>query len=222
MGSRPMPGVERARFRNQAGGSRVTAPPPRWYDSPEMQARTIFPRRSIGSRGHQMAVACGESYAWKIQSDCGDKGTARPVRVRRRWPDPRTQVQRRPDPAGDGCVARRGETGGLFALGANPVLGQERLHRQPPYQRPRRDGSRSPQISDRKDPARCLVLSAGSYEWRRVGNRRIPMRIVMKSGKPLAIASPWDTWRGPKEGIVKACTIITLQWRAFWERSIRN
>ena len=102
------------------------------------------------------------------------------------------------------------------------LLGQERLHRQPPYQRPRRDGSRSPQISDRKDPARCLVLSAGSYEWRRVGNRRIPMRIVMKSGKPLAIASPWDTWRGPKEGIVKACTIITLQWRAFWERSIRN
>ena len=69
---------------------------------------------------------------------------------------------------------------------------------------------------------RCLVLAAGSYEWRRVGNRRIPMRIVMKSEKPFAIASLWDTWRGPKGGIVKSCTIITLQWRAFGEHSIRN
>ena len=69
---------------------------------------------------------------------------------------------------------------------------------------------------------RCLILTDGSYEWRRVGNRRIPMLIVMKSGKPFAFAGLWDTWRDPKGEIVRSFTIITLQWRAFGEHSSRN
>ena len=69
---------------------------------------------------------------------------------------------------------------------------------------------------------RCLVLADGSYEWRRLGNRRIPMRIVTKSEKPFAFAHLWDTRRDPKGEIVGPSTIITLQWRAFGKHSRRN
>ena len=58
---------------------------------------------------------------------------------------------------------------------------------------------------------RCLVLADGFYEWRRVGNSRIPMRIVMKSGEPFAFAGLWDTWRDPEGEVVRSCTIITTE-----------
>ena len=45
---------------------------------------------------------------------------------------------------------------------------------------------------------RCLVLAGGFYEWRRSGNSRIPMRIVMKSGEPFAFAGLWDSWQDPE------------------------
>ena len=58
---------------------------------------------------------------------------------------------------------------------------------------------------------RCLVLADGFYEWRRVGNSRILMRIVMKSGEPFAFAGLWDTWRDPEGEMVRSCTIITTE-----------
>ena len=58
---------------------------------------------------------------------------------------------------------------------------------------------------------RCLVLADGFYEWRRMGNSRIPMRIVMKSGEPFAFAGLWDSWRDPEGEMVRSCTIITTE-----------
>ena len=89
----------------------------------------------------------------RFSPDCGDRGTARPVRVDGDGPDPRAQVQRRPDPPGAGRVQRRRETGGLLALGTNPVLGQERLLGNRLINARTGDGSRAPQLSDRIDPA---------------------------------------------------------------------
>ena len=45
---------------------------------------------------------------------------------------------------------------------------------------------------------RCLVIADGFYEWRRVGNTKKPMRVVMKSGELFAFAGLWDSWRNPE------------------------
>jgi putative SOS response-associated peptidase YedK len=58
---------------------------------------------------------------------------------------------------------------------------------------------------------RCLVLADGFFEWKRVGNRRIPMRISLKSHEPFAFAGLWETWRNPKGDTVLSCTIITTR-----------
>ena len=56
---------------------------------------------------------------------------------------------------------------------------------------------------------RCLVLADGFYEWQRVGKRKKPMRIVMRSGEPFAFAGLWETWKDPEGTVIPACTIIT-------------
>ena len=58
---------------------------------------------------------------------------------------------------------------------------------------------------------RCLVLADGFYEWQRVGNTKMPMRIVLTSGEPFAFAGLWDSWRDPNGEIVRSCTIITTE-----------
>ena len=56
---------------------------------------------------------------------------------------------------------------------------------------------------------RCLVLADGFYEWQRVGKRKIPMRIVMRSREPFAFAGLWETWRDSEGTVIPSCTIIT-------------
>ena len=56
---------------------------------------------------------------------------------------------------------------------------------------------------------RCLILADGFYEWQRLGQQRIPMRIVMQNGEPFAFAGLWETWRDPEGEVVPSCTIIT-------------
>ena len=58
---------------------------------------------------------------------------------------------------------------------------------------------------------RCLVLADGFYEWQRMGNARIPMRVTLKSGEPFAFTGLWDSWRDPNGEIVRSCTIITTE-----------
>src|SRR6266536_357989 len=41
---------------------------------------------------------------------------------------------------------------------------------------------------------RCLVPADGFYEWRREGNRKVPMWIHLKSRVPFAFAGLWDCW----------------------------
>ncbi|HYY72806.1 MAG TPA: SOS response-associated peptidase, partial [Candidatus Bathyarchaeia archaeon] len=41
---------------------------------------------------------------------------------------------------------------------------------------------------------RCLVPADGFYEWRRDGNRKVPMWIHLKSRKPFAFPGLWDCW----------------------------
>ena len=58
---------------------------------------------------------------------------------------------------------------------------------------------------------RCLVLADGFYEWRRSGNVKRPMRIVLRSGELFAFAGLWESWRDPDGDIIQSCTIITTE-----------
>lgn len=57
---------------------------------------------------------------------------------------------------------------------------------------------------------RCLVVADGFYEWQKVGDRKVPMYIRLKSGRPFGFAGLWDIWVSPDGGEpLKSCTIIT-------------
>ncbi len=56
---------------------------------------------------------------------------------------------------------------------------------------------------------RCLVLADGYYEWQKTPTGKRPFRIIMKSGKPFAMAGLWETWKDPQGNVVPSCTIIT-------------
>ena len=56
---------------------------------------------------------------------------------------------------------------------------------------------------------RCLVVADGFYEWRKVGGKKVPMYIRLKSGEPFGFAGLYDTWTAPGGEPVTSCTIIT-------------
>jgi len=58
---------------------------------------------------------------------------------------------------------------------------------------------------------RCLVLADGFYEWKKEGKRKIPMRVVLRSGEPFAFAGLWDVWREGSAEEIRSCAIITTE-----------
>jgi putative SOS response-associated peptidase YedK len=56
---------------------------------------------------------------------------------------------------------------------------------------------------------RCLIAADGFYEWQKVGKRKIPQYIFLKSKSPFAFAGLWSAWKDPQGNSVKSCTIIT-------------
>lgn len=59
---------------------------------------------------------------------------------------------------------------------------------------------------------RCLVLADGFFEWRKnADGTKTPMRVMLKSGRPFALAGLWDTWKTPQGDWLRTCTIITTE-----------
>ena len=66
---------------------------------------------------------------------------------------------------------------------------------------------------------RCLVVTDGFYEWRKVGSGKSapkqPYYIRMRDERPFAFAGLWETWRGPKGAElptpIQSCTILTTE-----------
>lgn len=56
---------------------------------------------------------------------------------------------------------------------------------------------------------RCLVLSDGFYEWKKMNGAKTPMYIRLASGEPFALAGLWELWHGPDDSTILSCTIIT-------------
>jgi putative SOS response-associated peptidase YedK len=69
---------------------------------------------------------------------------------------------------------------------------------------------------------RCLVPADGFYEWRREGNRKVPMWVHLKKHEPFAFAGLWDYWRDPAgDKELYSFTIITTEANALL-RPIHN
>jgi len=57
---------------------------------------------------------------------------------------------------------------------------------------------------------RCLVLSDGFYEWKKINSKeKIPYRIKMEDDSLFAMAGIWDTWKDEEEYPVNSFAIIT-------------
>jgi putative SOS response-associated peptidase YedK len=56
---------------------------------------------------------------------------------------------------------------------------------------------------------RCLIPADGFYEWRREGNRRVPVWFYLKKKEPFAFAGLWDVWRDVEGEVLHTFTIIT-------------
>jgi putative SOS response-associated peptidase YedK len=66
---------------------------------------------------------------------------------------------------------------------------------------------------------RCLVPADGFYEWRREGNRKVPMWITLKSREPFAFPGLWDCWIDRDSGTqLYTFTIITTRANALVRR----
>ncbi len=57
---------------------------------------------------------------------------------------------------------------------------------------------------------RCLVLADSFYEWRTVGNQKIPFRIFLRNGDLLLLGGIWDVWYHG-DYAVKSFSIITTE-----------
>jgi len=56
---------------------------------------------------------------------------------------------------------------------------------------------------------RCIVPLDGYYEWKKEGKRRIPYRILLKSGDVFGVGAIFDTWKMPDGTPLATFSIIT-------------
>lgn len=57
---------------------------------------------------------------------------------------------------------------------------------------------------------RCLVLSDGFYEWKKISvKEKIPYRIKMEDDSLFAMAGIWDTWKNEVGELINSFAIIT-------------
>ncbi|WP_094702742.1 SOS response-associated peptidase [Brevibacillus laterosporus] len=58
---------------------------------------------------------------------------------------------------------------------------------------------------------RCIIPADGFYEWKRIGNDKQPMRIMMRDEGVFSLAGLYDTWINPDGIRINTCTIITTK-----------
>lgn len=58
---------------------------------------------------------------------------------------------------------------------------------------------------------RCLIVADSFYEWKRTDERKVPMRIKMKTDELFAMAGLWESWKNPNGKLVHTCTILTTE-----------
>lgn len=64
---------------------------------------------------------------------------------------------------------------------------------------------------------RCIILADGFYEWKKVGNERLPHRFILKNQKIFAFAGLWSHYLRSDGSKLFTCTIITTQANRIME-----
>ncbi|PKN10483.1 MAG: hypothetical protein CVU72_01040 [Deltaproteobacteria bacterium HGW-Deltaproteobacteria-7] len=68
---------------------------------------------------------------------------------------------------------------------------------------------KKPSFRDAFKKRRCLIVADGFYEWKREGNKKMPLYYYLKSGRPFGFAGLYETWITPDKKQINTCTIIT-------------
>jgi putative SOS response-associated peptidase YedK len=68
---------------------------------------------------------------------------------------------------------------------------------------------KKPSFRDAFKKRRCLIVADGFYEWKREGNKKMPLYYYLKSGRPFGFAGLYETWLSPDKKEIKTCVIIT-------------
>jgi putative SOS response-associated peptidase YedK len=68
---------------------------------------------------------------------------------------------------------------------------------------------KKPSFRDAFKERRCLIVADGFYEWKKEGNKKIPLYYYLKSGRPFGFAGLYETWTSPDKKEIKTCVIIT-------------
>ncbi|MDQ3813240.1 MAG: SOS response-associated peptidase [Armatimonadota bacterium] len=58
---------------------------------------------------------------------------------------------------------------------------------------------------------RCIIPADGFYEWKREGNRRVPLRIHRSDNGLFGFAGLWEEWQSPDGSPLRTCTIVTTE-----------
>ena len=66
-----------------------------------------------------------------------------------------------------------------------------------------------PSFKDAFKKRRCLIVADGFYEWKREGNKKMPLYYYLKSGRPFGFAGLYETWISPDKKKINTCVIIT-------------
>ncbi len=59
--------------------------------------------------------------------------------------------------------------------------------------------------------SRCLIVADGFFEWHKINDKKIPIYISMKDGKPFGFAGLYSHWKPPDGKSICTCTIITTE-----------
>lgn len=71
--------------------------------------------------------------------------------------------------------------------------------------------AKKPSFKNAFQKQRCLIIADSFYEWKDIGGKKQPMRIMRKDGQLFAMAGLWEKWRSPSGNAIYTCTIITTK-----------
>lgn len=69
--------------------------------------------------------------------------------------------------------------------------------------------SEKPSFRNAFKKKRCLIPADSFYEWQKVDDGKVPLRIKLKSDELFAIAGLWESWVSTDGSIIHSCTAIT-------------
>ncbi len=78
-----------------------------------------------------------------------------------------------------------------------------------------------PSFKDAFKKRRCLIIADGFFEWKKIGQEKIPMYIYLKDENLFTFAGIWETWRSTDGKAIHSCAIITTSPNEFMS-SIHN